>query len=153
MDNIKGDLLEVVNNTEMKMSFIDWYATIRKELLELRAFLNVERIPDANDLDATLEVGRVWLARSVELLATAEQYYVVDLANAIAEIATEQKYAKIGPMLLKQIASGKVAAQKKVYTEIERTNACLTHSIDVWRSRLSFHKEELKITNRRESNG
>ena len=126
------------------MDFNDWYATKRNEIIKMREFLNKEQSADANILDAVLEVGRVYLARSVEIMATAERYYILARGEAIKELLAAPEIAKTSPLLIAKLADAEAGAEKELYTSIERMNACLTHSIDVWRSRLSFHKEDMK---------
>jgi hypothetical protein len=129
-----------------EVSFIDWYATIKKEVIDISAFLEIENEANAEMLDGTLEVARVWLARTVEMLATAEGYYLKARGEVLKQLTFDKEMVKLGAMLLKTMAENECVSQKMVFTQIGRLNACLTHSIDVWRSRLSYHKAEKHYT-------
>ena len=134
--------------TTADMAFINWVAEYKKNIAEMKKWLLIERIADANDLDATLEKGRAYLAYTIELLAAGEGFYIVKRAEQTAIVAADPQFKMLSTMLQKNIIEGNSAAQKAVFTELDRLNACITHSLDVWRSRLSFHKQELNTNGR-----
>lgn len=47
--------------------FLNWYAVNKKELNDMDSFLEIERSDNPSELSTALEVGRVYMSRTIAL--------------------------------------------------------------------------------------
>jgi hypothetical protein len=127
-------------NDELQ-TFEQWYNSVSAEIESLKTFSKKECINDGYAIDAVMELTRQYLARSGELLAKAEYYYLQERAEAINRLT--QGTEKISPSILRLLAESEVRHIKLVYTGLDRLNATLTHALPVLATRLSYVKKLL----------
>jgi hypothetical protein len=122
-------------------TFEEWYNSVLHEIENLKAFSKKECSNEGYAIDAVMELTRQYLARSGELLAKAEYYYLQERAEAINRLT--QGTEKISPSILRLLAESEVRHIKLVYTGMDRLNATLTHALPVLATRLSYVKKLL----------
>ena len=122
-------------------TFEEWYTSVSAEIESLKTFSKKECSNDGYAIDAVMELTRQYLARSGELLAKAEYYYLQERAEAINRLT--QGTEKISPSILRLLAESEVRHIKLVYTGLDRLNATLTHALPVLATRLSYVKKLL----------
>ena len=122
-------------------TFEEWYNSVSPEIESLKTFSKKECSNEGYAIDAVMELTRQYLARSGELLAKAEYYYLQERAEAINRLT--QGTEKISPSILRLLAESEVRHIKLVYTGLDRLNATLTHALPVLATRLSYVKKLL----------
>jgi hypothetical protein len=127
--------------TAETQTFEEWYNSVSAEIESLKTFSKKECSNEGYAIDAVMELTRQYLARSGELLAKAEYYYLQERAEAINRLT--QGTEKISPSILRLLAESKVRHIKLVYTGLDRLNATLTHALPVLATRLSYVKKLL----------
>ena len=119
-------------------TFEEWYNSVSAEIESIKTFSRKECSNEGYAIDAVMELTRQYLARSGELLAKAEYYYLQERAEAINRLT--QGTEKISPSILRLLAESEVRHIKLVYTGLDRLNATLTHALPVLATRLSYVK-------------
>lgn len=127
---------------EIKETFEQWYNSVSAEIESIKTFSRKECSNEGYAIDAVMELTRQYLARSGELLAKAEYYYLQERAEAINRLT--QGTEKISPSILRLLAESEVRHIKLVYTGLDRLNATLTHALPVLATRLSYIKKLLE---------
>ena len=127
--------------TDELQTFEEWYNSVSAEIESLKMFSRKECSNEGYAIDAVMELTRQYLARSGELLAKAEYYYLQERAEAINRLT--QGTEKISPSILRLLAESEVRHIKLVYTGMDRLNATLTHALPVLATRLSYVKKLL----------
>jgi len=127
--------------TAETQTFEEWYNSVSAEIESLKTFSKKECSNEGYAIDAVMELTRQYLARSGELLAKAEYYYLQERAEAINRLT--QGTEKISPSILRLLAESEVRHIKLVYTGLDRLNATLTHALPVLATRLSYVKKLL----------
>ena len=127
-------------------TFEEWYESVLHEIENLKAFSKKECSNEGYAIDAVMELTRQYLARSGELLAKAEYYYLQERGEAVNRIMNGA--TKISPSIVKLMAEAEVKHIKLVYTGLDRLNACLTHALPVLATRLSYIKKLLDYEKR-----
>jgi len=127
--------------TAETQTFEEWYNSVSAEIESLKTFSKKECSNEGYAIDAVMELTRQYLARSGELLAKAEYYYLQERAEAINRLT--QGTEKISPSILRLLAESEVRHIKLVYTGMDRLNATLTHALPVLATRLSYVKKLL----------
>lgn len=127
--------------TDELHTFEEWYNSVSHEIDNIKNFSRKECSNEGYAIDATMELTRQYLARSGELLAKAEYYYLQERAEAINRLT--QGTEKISPSILRLLAESEVRHIKLVYTGLDRLNATLTHALPVLATRLSYVKKLL----------
>jgi hypothetical protein len=122
-------------------TFEEWYNSVSAEIESIKTFSRKECSNEGYAIDAVMELTRQYLARSGELLAKAEYYYLQERAEAINRLT--QGTEKISPSILRLLAESEVRHIKLVYTGLDRLNATLTHALPVLATRLSYVKKLL----------
>ena len=122
-------------------TFEEWYTSVSAEIESLKTFSKKECSNEGYAIDAVMELTRQYLARSGDLLAKAEYYYLQERAEAINRLT--QGPEKISPSILRLLAESEVRHIKLVYTGLDRLNATLTHALPVLATRLSYVKKLL----------
>ena len=122
-------------------TFEEWYNGVSAEIESIKTFSRKECSNEGYAIDAVMELTRQYLARSGELLAKAEYYYLQERAEAINRLT--QGTEKISPSILRLLAESEVRHIKLVYTGLDRLNATLTHALPVLATRLSYVKKLL----------
>ena len=123
-------------------TFEEWYNSVSAEIESLKTFSKKECSNEGYAIDTVMELTRQYLARSGELLAKAEYYYLQERAEAINRLT--QGAEKISPSILRLLAESEVRHIKLVYTGLDRLNATLTHALPVLATRLSYVKKLLE---------
>jgi len=123
-------------------TFEEWYNSVSAEIESIKTFSRKECSNEGYAIDAVMELTRQYLARSGELLAKAEYYYLQERAEAINRLT--QGTEKISPSILRLLAESEVRHIKLVYTGLDRLNATLTHALPVLATRLSYVKKLLE---------
>ena len=126
---------------EIKETFEEWYNGVSAEIENIKTFSKKECSNEGYAIDTFMELTRQYLARSGELLAKAEYYYLQERAEAINRLT--QGTEKISPSILRLLAESEVRHIKLVYTGLDRLNANLTHALPVLATRLSYVKKLL----------
>jgi len=127
-------------------TFEEWYNSVSAEIENLKTFSKKECSNEGYAIDAVMELTRQYLARSGELLAEAEYYYLQERGEAVNRILHGAE--KISPSIVKLMAEAEVKHIKLVYTGLDRLNACLTHGLPVLATRLSYIKKLLDYEKR-----
>ena len=128
--------------TDELQTFEEWYNSVSAEIESIKTFSRKECSNEGYAIDAVMELTRQYLARSGDLLAKAEYYYLQERAEAINRLT--QGTEKISPSILRLLAESEVRHIKLVYTGLDRLNATLTHALPVLATRLSYVKKLLE---------
>lgn len=127
-------------------NFEEWYKKNYSEIITIKEYAKKESGKEGYEIDAAMEITRQYLARSGELLAQAEYYYLQERGEAVNRIMNGA--TKISPSIVKLMAESEVRHIKLVYTGLDRLNACLTHALPVLATRLSYIKKLLDYEKR-----